>query len=198
MKTWADFYTFYLADLPGCTSFAAANELRRAAQEFCGRTRVWRVDLDPTITNAKEDTYEFELEDDWLLCKVLAAKLDDADLNILTPSDDLRGATGILPLDQTQFTLFPQPGAKQRVYITAALKPSNEADGVEDYVFDHYAEKIAYGAKARLMMRPNKPYSDPAMAERFEEKFEQAIADATWNAAKAYSQAPLRTRAKFF
>lgn len=197
MKLWTDFYDNYLRDLRGCTSFAAANELRRATQEFCDRTKVWRVSLDATTTNAKEDTYDFEIEEEMLLVKVMSAKLDEQDLKILLPDDDIRTGGALLVLDHTQFLLTTQPAARQKVYIKAIMKPSELATGVEDYIYDQYAEKIAYGAKARLQSLADRPYSHPALAQENQERFETAIANVIMRTAKANSSAPLRTKANF-
>jgi len=199
MKTWDAFYKFCQQDLPGCTSFAAANELRNAAQEFFERTKVWRVDLDPVTTNASEDTYEFDIDECQLLVKVMSAKLDDQDLVLLQPGDEITmsGTASILVLDQTQFVLMTQPGARQKVYVKAIMKPSHTATGIDDRIFDQYAEAIGHGAKARLMNKPGKTYSSPALAAQEREMFESAIAKTLMQAAKGYSSAPLRTRASF-
>ena len=199
MKLWASFYSYYLQDLPGCTSFAAVNELRRAAQEFCERTKVFRVDLDPTTTNASEDTYEFEIDEEQMLVKVMSAKLDTQDLKLLLPGDEITmsGTAAMLVLDQTQFTLMTQPAARQKVYVKAVMKPSNSSTGVEDFIFDQYAEAIAHGAKSRLMNKAGKTYTNPALAQQEKQEFEAAISKTLMRAAKAYSSAPLRTRASF-
>lgn len=198
MKLWDDFYTYYLADVTGCTYFAAVNELRRAAQELCERAKVWRVELDPVRTMAGQSVYDFELTGDQELVKVMEARLNDIELDIIIPGKKPRGFLALQPLNSREFKLFPEPITGLRVDMTAILKPSDTSEGIEDHLYAQYAEKIAYGAKARLFAQPGKPYTNPALAAAFEQKFADAVADANWRAEKAYSNAPQRVKAQFF
>lgn len=60
--------------------------------------------------------------------------------------------------------LVPEPqvavtGGLRNIWVT--LKPTMDSTSVSnEKIFDHYAEEIAMGAKSRLQMSPNKPYTD--------------------------------------
>jgi hypothetical protein len=197
MKTWEKFYDYYLRDLPGCSSFAAENELRKAAQEFCKRTLAWRATLD-TMTLTTDTLYDFDVSSQEEVAKMLSAKLNGQDLSVLNREqfDDLEH--GIVGLSEREFELYPAPSAGDELVIKVALYPSDTATGVEDFIYAAYAEAIAYGAKARLKAIKDKPYTDLVGADRDEGKFEQAISRAQWAASKGHSRAPLRTKANFF
>lgn len=196
MKSWIEFYDYYLADLPGCTYYAAGNALRQAAQEFCQRTKALRMTVDP-LTLTTDSIYDFDFTTNEVLVQVLWAKIDDQDLRILAPGEDSEGTRSIRAIDSSQFELFPDPTAGQILTMECAIKPSNTSDSIDDFLYDQYAEKIAYGAKARLMMQADKPYTNLQLAPVNGALFDAAIASATLRVARSYSNLPLRTRANF-
>jgi hypothetical protein len=198
MKDWLSFHDYYLADIPGCTYFAAANQIRMAAQEFCKRSKAWRATLDPVKTVAKDNyIYDFDRTREIEVVKLLSATLDGHPLDPLLPDQDDGRQRGILALNGREFVLFPTPAAGLNVVAKAILAPSNTATGIDDKLYAEYAEAIAFGAKYRLFNTENKPYSNPQAAANNFDLFETAIGRATIRAAKAYSSAPLRTSASF-
>lgn len=198
MKTWMNFYDYYLRDLPGCSSFAAESELRKAAQEYCRKTQIWRVTFDPMFMVTGVDTYEFDITTSQEVHKLLSAKLDGQPITPMLPDSDGEFAVrGIKPLSGREFQMFPTPSDGQILVIKAVMYPSNTATGVEDFIYADHAEAIAQGAKARLKAISDKPYSDPAGAAVAEAKFNDAIGNAAFRSAQGFSRAPLRTRASF-
>lgn len=197
MKRWDEFYTVYLYDVQGATYFAAANELRRAAQEFCDRAKVWRTDLDPVLTTAGNVLYDFDISGDQEVVKLLAATLDGRDIPVLRAADRLPGFAAVKALNAREFILSIQPVNDQKIVTTVILKPSHAAAGIDDHLYAQYAEQISWGARSRLYMAPDKPYTNPDLALMFEKRFRDAIADANWRAEQAYSAEPVRTQPQF-
>lgn len=198
MKSWIDFYDYYLSNLPGCTFFAAQNALRMAAQEFCDRSKVWRVTMDPVVTVANTSIYDFDITADQEIVKLLSAKLGGQNIAPLAPDQaEMAGTHGILVLNPREFMLLPDPPAGLSLVMKVAFKPSNKSSGVEDWIYTSFAEQIAAGAKARLMAEANKQYSDPKGSADNQMIFDAGIGSAVIKAAKAYSSAPLRTQASF-
>lgn len=199
MKTWADFHDQYLSDVPGCTYFAAQNELRHAARDFCERTQAWRVTMDPIVTVADVSLYDVDRTSQTELVKLISAKLDGQKLHVMLPDEeDEYGATGIQMVNERQFALYPTPADGLNAVLKAVLKPSLEASGVDNLLYAMYAKEISYGAKARLMGETSKPYSNPMGAAQNEAWFESAVARIHIKVIKAHSRAPLRVRASFF
>lgn len=192
MTPFIDFYDYYLADINGCTYYAAENELRKAAQEFCQRTKASVVRMSPILLFAGIDTYEFDVEKQHVLVRLEEAKLDGKQLDILL-RDSLSTGGSIRPLSDTSFQLTPFPSDGQRLEIRAIVKPSNKATGLDDELYAQYAEAISYGAKARLYLQPDKPYTNPNLAMTHKAMFDEAIGIASQRVAKSYSRAPLRT-----
>lgn len=197
MKAWSEFFDYYLRDLPGLTSFAAANELRKAAQEFCRRSLVWRVTMD-TITLTADDIQDFDITSTQEVVKIVSAKLNGQKLALITRDQIDDEEHGICAISSRQFQLYPDPSAGDELDLKVILMPSNTATGVEDVIYADYAEAIAYGAKYRLRRRRDTPYYDPDEAQADEARFERAVSQAHIDAAKGRSRAPLRTKASFF
>lgn len=196
MKAWDTFYDHYLADIDGCTFFAAANELRQAAREFCSRSHAWRVELDPVQTITDVSRYEFDRTAQMEVVKLMSAKLGGQKIEpILYDADPTQ--RGIVALSPMEFELRPAPPAGLVVALVAICQPGQEATGVDDVLYAMYAREIAYGARAKLFARANKTYSNAALADKFERMFDESIARARTKAAKSYSSAPLRTAASF-
>lgn len=197
MKLWADFYSYYLNDVPECTYVTAENALRMAAQEFCDRSKVWLVILDPITTANGIQVYDFDLDRAQEISKVMEVKRAGQVVPVLLADSMKTQRNGLIALNQREFFVQPAPGAGEQIVIKAFLKPSNIATGVEDFIYAEHARTIAAGAKAELFSMTNQPFSNPQAAAYERSKFDSMVADATIKAAKAYSSAPLRTRASF-
>lgn len=195
MKTWADFYDFCHADVPGVSTFAAERELRRAAQEFFEKTKTWKTDLDPVYLFPNIDIYDIEIPPGTTIIKIAEAK-DDAGNDVPMLASGTCGA-GIEFLTQTTFRAVPMPTARAHVRLQAVLMPNHTATGLVDGLFAQYAEVIGRGAKARLYAQPQKTYTDPGLAALMKDEFDLAIAREKIAAAKAFTGAPLRTKPQF-
>lgn len=196
-KLWVQLHDYYLSDVPGCSYVTAANALRMAAQEFCERSKVWRVTMDPVLTVADISIYDFDITTEQEISKIMSVKLDDQPIAMLLHDQAGNGQIGMISLNQREFFLQPVPAAGQSLEIKAVLKPSNESTGIEDFIYAAHAEAIAQGAKARLFGLANQPFTNPKAAMDARSAFETAIAQAIIKSAKAYSGAPLRTAPSF-
>lgn len=196
-KLWSDLQDYYLNDVPGCSQFTAANALRMAAQEFCARTKAWRVTFSAVNTVSGTSVYSFPITSEQEVAKVISAKLAGQDVFPLLHDQAGGRDFGIITLNELEFMLQPTPAAVQALVIKAVLKPSNASTGIEDHLYAAYARAIARGAKAELFGMVNQPFSNPVGAIANKSAFEDDIGRAKIQVAKAYSSAPLRTTASF-
>ena len=205
MTPWANFMDHLLPDVPGCVPAMAVIALRHAAREFCERTKVWDVWLDPQSTCADAVEYDFEIDRTQEVVKLLQATLAGAPLAILSvndlPADWNEGGhcpRGIFTQDRRTFNLLPKMADGLEIRTRVALKPSMTATGVEDSIFSQYAEDICTGAKARLMFSPKKPYTDNALALLHRDTFGGRCDAVARQVEKSFSRTPRRTTAVFF
>ncbi len=70
--------------------------------------------------------------------------------------------------------------------------------GVEDFIHEQYAEVIASGAKARLMLSPKKPYTDGTLSAYHRGVFDSKCSEIAWQVAKSHGNTPRRTRSHYF
>lgn len=197
MKQFIELYDYYLNDVPDCSYITGANALRMAAQEFCTRSRAWRAKLAPIVTVEGQTAYPVPMAAGQELVVVLGAQLDGRDIDVLLGEHAGGHSRGVIMLNQSELLLQPLHAPGQSLVLHAALKPSNDATGIEDLLYAHYAEAIAEGAKARLFGTNNQPFSDPNAALRARINFNDAIGAAKVAVAKAHSRAPLRVRPSF-
>lgn len=196
MRSWIDIFDRYMQEVTGCTSFAACDALRNAAQVFCERTKAWRQDLDPITTlDTRFQDYDFDLSDEIEIVKVFSVNMGGRDLPIVT---DVAGhGQCVQIISPVAFRIHPAQARGQRLVFNAALAPSNTASGMDSWVADRYVRTLAKGAKAELFAQSGKPYTDLNRALMLRAEFEQEIANATAEVAKNYSAARSRVRAQF-
>jgi hypothetical protein len=202
MKSWSDFYDLAMQDVPGCPLAAMDVALRQAAIFFCERSLAWKYrhpDI-PVIPNTA--SYAFAPPTEAVVHAIVHAELDGRNMNFPGAEADKRIANWG---DQTGTPVFilgspassilaPVPNASGVLTMTVALKPSSNAGGIDDSIFDEYRDAIIHGALARLMLSPKKPYTNMQLAQYHDQQFAIGIADAGMRAARNYTRAPLRTR----
>lgn len=206
MKKWDQFFPDLLIDLPGCPNPTVERALVRAAQQFFSGAHVWKIWLDSTTTAANTTQYDLALDPNAELVRLERATLDGRPIAITTPdtlpADWQTNTAGIadciFTTDRKTITLLPAKAAGLVLRVEATLKPANSATGIEDYLFDQYADTIAMGAKARLMQQPDKPYTHVTDGLNFEQRFIAAISSIDFQRGRAFSSALPRARVRTF
>lgn len=195
MRTWIEIFDRYMQEVSYCSTIAACEAIRNAAQVFCERTRAWRQDLDPIMMVGRFTRYDFDITDEVQIIKVYSAKLDGCEIPILP--EPRSGSACVVVTSPTEFELHPVQARGRRLVLNVALEPSNTASGMDSWVIDRYARTIAKGAKYEIFSQADKPFSNPDRALQLRTEFEQEVADAMGDIAKHYSTAPLRVKAQF-
>ncbi|WP_200844027.1 hypothetical protein [Pantoea sp. 18069] len=150
MREWADFFPDVLPGVPlGTPEPTVVHQLRRAAQEFCTRTRAWRAVLEPITTEAGRSAYGMPLPAQTALVRLEGAELQGyGPLTLWRPGP---GAGPYLMTPDARTVSFGRlVAADMALVLDVTLKPSDTAAGVDADVFDQYSEVIARGALARL------------------------------------------------
>ncbi|MDB5895449.1 MAG: hypothetical protein JWQ88_2980, partial [Rhodoferax sp.] len=175
-----------LPAVPGVTEPMAEHHLRRAAQEFCQRTRAWRKVLASTATTAAVRTYDMALPVDTELVRLESATLNAIDIPVWRAGDPQCGQFVFTPEGKT-VTFNTSPGEASAFLPTVTLKPGNASIGVEDFLYDRYVVQISLGAVARLT-------ADLGKQVAFEEACSR-VATELWRGLAAIRP---RARANFF
>jgi hypothetical protein len=213
MKAFTTFYDEVVPEIPGADLTLVLHHIKRVCIDFCQRSLFARDSLAAIDVVASTASYAIAPTDavNFAINKVLEVRLNSGvgtranRLSPRTPSQldnelpDWDTATG-QPMFFTQrdagiLTLakVPSTSITGGLLVTISKIPLYAGAGVDDATAS-WAESIGAGAKARLMRMPKKPWSNPALAERYERYYDQELAAATVIAEKAYGAAPLRTR----
>ena len=203
MKLWSEFYDYLMPWVPGCPSGMADLHLRMAARKFCDGTLCWRDWLDNTTTIANTVVYDFETDTTQDVVQLLHANFDGCSIPVIRQEDVPRdwrtntcvGISIFALTNAEQFALVPVQAAGLIVQTEVALRPSVSATGIEDHIFNSYAELIALGAAGSLAALPKKPYSDHTSTA--EARFREAINDTAADVLHSFSRAPVRVQARF-
>lgn len=182
-KVWDDFIPLLSPHLPGCQVATMKTYLASTAADFFARTYLWRDTIDAIYLAPNQIEYDLDADaevEDVLSVVYKGQPLQRTDLRLI-PHERM-GETGDpqsywAQADKT-IRLFPTPDERGKLSVVAVLKPSRTGTGVEDWVFETFAETIISGAIAQLAAIPNKDWTDVAMANAHLQRFSAAITQA--------------------
>ena len=182
-KVWSDFLPLITPHLPTCPSTTLRTYLADVAADFFARTYLWRDNIDAIYLAPNQ--VEYDLDADALVEDVIAVTygervLDRTDARLL-PHNELgqRGEPQMswVHADNT-IRVHPVPEERAQMKVSAVLKPSRTGTGVEDWIYETWADTIVDGALAKIAAIPGKDWTDVAMAESRRAKYERAITTA--------------------
>jgi len=211
MKSYDDFLPYVLPDVPGCAEISAIQAIRNTVIDFCEKSCVVQVDLDLVTLVAGEGNYDLDPPPNRLVTKVMKLFYKNKELPPMGPdyvpsaafyNPDVSGAdsrsepTTWSQKDTTTFSVFPIPKAKEvdAITIRAAIKPTRSSSSCDDVIFEDYAEYIGAGAKARLMISPNKAYTNPNLVATQNQFYMQGVNVARQRATRGHTRANLRVK----
>jgi hypothetical protein len=182
-KTWDDFLPLLSPHLNECPNATMKEYLAIVASDFFARTYLWREQIDAIYVAA--GAVEYDLDADAVVEDVISVihndlPLDRTDLRLIDTQN--LGQTG----DPREFwvnadrSIFISPVPEKRTVfkVYAVLKPSRTGCGVQDWIYETWADTLVSGTVARLAMIPNKEWTDVAMATSQKATYERAITTA--------------------
>ncbi|GAB3359077.1 MULTISPECIES: hypothetical protein [Giesbergeria] len=202
MSTWSDFYPDLLVHLPACPLPTADFALRRAAQEFLSRTRLWREWLDAVrvVNNVRE--YDLEVPTGATVVRIEQCTVNGQPMPVLSHNglpfnyqEAAAPVAGIVSRDRETFHLTRPLPAGSLVATEVSLMPSHSSKGIPNDLFAQHAEDIVAGAKHRLFLIPAFLNGDLSMSAKA--VFEAAIAAKTVVAWRGATGSVPRVRARF-
>jgi len=184
------------------------NAIKRSVIEFCSSSWIWKYLPDPIDVVSGENAYDLEPPPGTDVTTVLSAELDGMPLE----PKDIPWLDREIPrwrtvsarpkyftqVDTEQVILAALPDANitAGLTLTLALQPSQAATSFPKWIFNQYIYVLVDGALAKLMMMPNKPWTDIQNGADRRTKFEAGIANARASSVSALGRAPQRVTAK--
>jgi hypothetical protein len=206
---WSDWFKDLLPHVPGCPNILAAHELLRAAQALLVQSRAWQVTQTEVPIDAAQAMETIAVAGAQLV-RIEKAWYDGIRMDIRTTeeldaqfSDDWQIHTGtpkaLLQITPgvVQFYPIPDVAATTGLKLRVSLKPSDTATGLPHDIAIKYREPILAGAKARLMVYPNKPWSNDKLAMFNAGIFDNGVGTATIEAARSFGRGRIASRPKW-
>lgn len=209
MKNYTEFLNEVMPHVPGCPNEVAIAAIRNACVEFCEKTLILQRDHDLVDAVANQADYDLEPPSGYMVTKIVRAWYKSDPLNpaapdgvtsvrVFNPLAENADGTGdpknIFQKDEHTFSVYPVPKetAPNAIFMRVALKPTRASTRIEDSIYEEYLETIAHGAKARLMLMPGKPYTNPDLAAVNDNLFRQGINVARQRATRGFVRSNLQ------
>lgn len=204
MRPIEDILPRVMPRVPGAAEPVVLDAIRRAAQELCETTRLWRYTdtfasvADEELLAAPHEAEIFEIESARFDGQILEpASLAWLDENV----PDWRNQEGNGPHWITQTnpdSVAIVPRSVGTLAVTLTLKPSDQAETLPDWLVAKYARVLADGALADLMVMPAQDYSNPSLAGVHSQRFQSALDRLASQGYQGQQRAPKRTTTYFF
>lgn len=175
--------------------------LQNAVIQFCNESWIWRHFPDPLDVVIGQSEYELESPANADIARLLMVRHEDKEIasastdTLLHSVTDTGTPSQYLQVEPELFTLVPIPdrAIAGGMTVVLALQPRRAALGFPKWIAGQYMEVLAAGAAARLMLQPNKPWTDQNTGAMHLKTFSAAIDTARGRAVNGLSRAVLRT-----
>ena len=188
-----------IARLPGATEGTIRCELVAAIREFYLQSRGWREQIGPYNIYANQDivwlnpvdAYSYVV---WVRGAWLQQGTERINLQLQT-TRDTSPRTGKPEAYSTpdpyvmRLSPIPDESLGAVLWIDAHLAPAPDASRFPNIAATHHFEPILEGALARLLVMPNKPWTDPVMGMRYSQTFRRRCMEWRSIAEQGYNRA---------
>lgn len=204
------------ANVPGCPRPTIEQFVRDIAIEVCEKTLVWRFEQDIVVLTPGIYEYEYEVPTNSEVVAVIhaallsggvyAGTLDPVvqeDLHRLYPdwpSNDIAKRSSPRVIGQfnpDHFVVAPVPDATNpySVKMFLALRPTQDATGMDKTALDEVEQLITHGVLQHLHTIPDKSWTDYGVASYHAKQYSYKTALRRAKANLGVSRAPLSVRA---
>jgi len=184
---WRSFVPLVRMSTVKCPISAMIAKIRDAAREFCARSRVWVIVSDTADLYAGEEVYGLRPPSGVDFCDVLTVRHKGRRIEVRTPEQ--WRALGYASADTPQYftvtepglvRLYPVPNEDQAgvLLVEVVAQPSVKSTQAPAFLLNRYGSIIAQGALARLLLIPDRPWTDMNSAVVSQRLFEDGIAGA--------------------
>ncbi len=144
------FVTTVLRDVPGCPNALIKEEVLSSAIEFCESSGIYTAKLTESV-----------LKDAESLTITVPANTGLVEINNIVV-DGI--ATYEIYADGTTIDFDGKAISDYDMDVYVSLKPLRSATELPDILYNDWYQTIAAGAKAKLMVMPEKPWTNPKFA----------------------------------
>ena len=171
-------HPYILPEVIGAPIPAVNLAIIRSAREFCERSLVWEHDIPAVPVASNVGCYQLSLPSADLI-HLTSVKLDGIPVPSLSDASTV-GCLHYMQPDLEHIELVPVPeigSGYKLLELRAALKPSRNANEISEFLFNEWAEAIAFGAMS-ILKRQRQSWSDPQGAIADRQEFERKMSEA--------------------
>jgi hypothetical protein len=212
MVSYDAFLPRVLIDAYGCPEIVATQAIRDAVIEFCSRSNFIQRDHDPITVVTGISDYDLEPPAGQLVVKILKCWFKMTELSPIAPdfvnspafynssipdnAPSISTPLSFTQKDERTFSIYPssKDTVANGLTLRISLKPTRSSTTCEDSIFEDYAETIAHGALARLLVSPGKAYMNVAAAGMHGAAFNTGINDARQRASRGHVRSGMQVR----
>lgn len=186
-----DLYPAVEVELPGCPEPLILAKIREAIIEFCNETLRWNEDLDPINVKTGVSTYDLDgQEANADIIIPVYVELNDQEL---LPGKDYY----MTSLTELTLVVEPEEDSSQGLEVTVALRLKPTAATVCSDLYCDYWMPWAAGVKSKLMLMPEKKWTNLQMGARYYQEYWDGIAKAKIAVNREKMVLPLRAGPKY-
>lgn len=189
-------------EIPDIPSFVAERQILRAARELCEEARCWRVNISlSTVADTATVDISTLLPTETELVDIITMKaedgrspvdpttwahMDENETDWRVETNDVACKYVISANNIIRLIPIPASTVADAYYARVAVKPTLDADELDDILVNKHDELLTRGALARLYRMPRKTWTDPSLAAHHLTAFEEGIRAARTEAADEY------------
>ena len=158
------FITTVLRDVPGCPNALIKEEVLSSAIEFCEKSGIYKAKLTESV-----------LKDAESLTITVPANTALVEFNKIVVDEV---TTYEIDNDGTTIDFDGKAATDYTMAVYVSLKPLRSVTALPDALYNDWYQTIAAGAKAKLMVMPEKPWTNPKFAGLHAQVFESGAKSA--------------------
>jgi hypothetical protein len=205
---WAAFYPYIEPLVKGCPLPVMDQAIRETATEFCNRSLVW-YDTRPLAITASTAVYNLPKPADAEITQVMRVApagrapliaVREQELDDIMDWESATGdyATHYLFTKPGRIQLYPIPENAMTLQCRSAFRPSEDATGCEDFIFESWRDCIVQGALAKVKAIPKEFWSDAEEAARAAARFSAYVNKARNDKTRGYHYGSLQVALRRF
>jgi hypothetical protein len=216
MAQLSDFAPYILPYVPGCSSPLAEQYVRDVCIDFCMRSLIVQLALDPIDAIQGQIENDLDTPNGTLTHLILEAWYEGRPMgqfksgdtcsqaeafNLLFAGADVDGgvpkSVQLTPTNTFLFDVAPFVTSLAAVTMKVATKPTRKTTAVDDLLFNDYADVIGQGVVSRLMRIPGQTFTSGSWTI-YESVYESARTSARIRAEKSFGRAATTVRTRRF
>jgi len=194
-KNFEDFLPYVLMEAPGCPRPVAEEFIRKFAIRLCEKAMILRKTASEINITADERIYSLNFTENLYRPTGIVnaqyeggtqmhpeneAMLDDQTPRWRSQTTSTRPLYYWLTIDN-KFAVQQKPTQDiddDPITVECWVSPVRTATKIDEFVFNNYAETIAYGALSELQLMPQQSWNDPILAQLNSRKWRQGLRNA--------------------